>query len=316
MVADSNGTIYVADSASHAIRKITPNGAVSTLAGGQPGYVDGVGTSARFNGPRAIALGRDGSLYVADTSNGVIRKVTPTGAVTTIAGKKWFGGIQSNLQDGPATEATFNFPSGIAVDANGVVYVSDRNNLIRRISPSGYVTAIAGRSPGGEYIASGFVDGPGDVARLNEPGSLVADGGGTVYFADANNAIRKVSPEGTVSTVTGGEKRPVTIHPLVPNLSDLFPKGGYRDGNAEVAKFSGIRGLSIDAAGNLLVANRNPPAIRLVSPSGAVRTLVGPDHEFCALVDGRRETNVPTAVAWLPGGRIAFSVGSIVMIEK
>jgi serine/threonine-protein kinase len=140
VAADGSGNVYVADNGNDLIRKITPAGQVSTFAGsGQPGKSDGTGTSASFNSPFGIAVDAAGNVYVADSGNNLIRKITPDGAVTTIAGSGSRG-----ANDGTGKAASFNTPAGIAVDKSGNIYVADENNnLIRKITSSGSVTTIS-----------------------------------------------------------------------------------------------------------------------------------------------------------------------------
>ena len=137
----ADGTIYVADAGeSNRIRKISPEGNVTTLAGGSEGFADGAGASASFNTPSAIALGPDGNLYVADTANNRIRKITPDGQVSTVTGDGNAGYV-----DGPAAKAQFNGPMGLAVSGGGDIYVADTyNDVIRMITTEGQVTTIAG----------------------------------------------------------------------------------------------------------------------------------------------------------------------------
>src|SRR4051794_40157834 len=140
VIAD-DGAIYVADAGeSNRIRKISADGNVTTLAGGSEGFADGVGTSASFNTPSALALGPDGNLYVADTGNNRIRKITPTGQVSTVAGDGTAGYV-----DGPAAQAQFNGPVGLAISPGDDIYVADTyNDVIRMITKEGEVTTIAG----------------------------------------------------------------------------------------------------------------------------------------------------------------------------
>jgi streptogramin lyase len=142
LAVDASGNIYVADNGNNMIRKITPAGMVSTIAGnGQPGFADGSGTSASFNSPFGIAVDANGNIYVADSGNNRIRKITPAGAVSTFAGS----GIKG-ANDATGAAATFNTPSGVAVDAAGNVYVADENNnLVRKITPAAVVTTIASK---------------------------------------------------------------------------------------------------------------------------------------------------------------------------
>lgn len=205
---DSSGNVYVADALNNTIRKVTPSGAVSTLAGsaGVAGNADGSGSSARFNHPSGIAVDRIGNVYVADTMNNTVRKITSSGVVSTLAG---LAGI-SGIQDGAGSGALFNNPSGLVVDSAGAVYVADTgNSTIRRIAPNGVVSTIAGL-PG----VAGLMDGTGSDAWFNQPKAVALDSNGTLYVADTANAtIRKINSGGVVSTVAffAGETPPQNI---------------------------------------------------------------------------------------------------------
>ncbi|HWG76325.1 MAG TPA: NHL repeat-containing protein [Steroidobacteraceae bacterium] len=199
VAVDKSGNVYVADYGNNAIRKITPAGVVTTLAGlGAPGNADGTGSAASFNGPEGVAVDNSGNVYVADYGNNAIRKVTPAGAVTTLAGS----GAQGNA-DGHGRAASFNGPEGVAVDSAGDVYVADYgNNEIRKITPAGVVTTLAGSG------AKGAADGTGRAASFDGPEGIAVDSAGNVYVGDEfNNEIRKVSTAGVVTTlaVSGAE---------------------------------------------------------------------------------------------------------------
>jgi DNA-binding beta-propeller fold protein YncE len=179
VAVDAAGNVYVADFVNNLIRKITAAGVVTTLAGsGTAGNANGTGTAASFNGPRSVALDAAGNVYVADANNNLIREITPAGVVTTLAGS----GSKGNT-DGTGTAASFYYPSGVAVDGAGNVYVADAdNNLIRKITPTGAVTSLAG---------SGYVT---LTTPFNGPVGVAVNSAGTiVYVADAyNNIIQKV----------------------------------------------------------------------------------------------------------------------------
>lgn len=200
MTRDPSGNLYVSDNSAHTIRKITPAGVVTTFAGadGSAGSSDGTGSAARFNQPWGLASDAAGNIYVADWRNHTIRKITPAGVVTTVAGTAGASGYV----DGTGAVVRFDGPTGVSVDAAGNLYVSETTHTIRRITPAGTVTTLAGnRTPGS-------ADGTGTAARFASPGGLVALSDGTVYVADTDNSlIRKISPAGVVTTVIGSAAR-------------------------------------------------------------------------------------------------------------
>jgi sugar lactone lactonase YvrE len=253
VAVDSAGNAYVADSSNNTIRKITPAAAVSTLAGAVPvsGNADGTGASATFSSANGLAADTAGNLYVADTGNNTIRKVTPAGVVTTLAGVPGSAGSA----DGPGATARFASPSGIAVDGAGNLYVADTgNNTIRKVTPAGVVTTLAG-VPG----SAGSADGAGAQTRFRGPAGIAADSAGNVYVADSgNNTIRKISPDGMVNTLAG--------------TAGL--RGSY-DGTGAAAIFNGPTGMAVDSAGNVYVADTFNDTVREISPAGAVTTLAG-----------------------------------------
>ncbi|HWT40036.1 MAG TPA: prepilin-type N-terminal cleavage/methylation domain-containing protein [Dongiaceae bacterium] len=184
IAVDSSGNVYIGDYANNRIRKITPGGVVTTLAGSTVGYVDATGTSAKFYNPWGVAVDTSGNVYVADTNNNRIRKITPGGVVTTLAGSG-----TAAYADGTGTAASFNWPIGIAVDTSGNVYVGDTgNNRIRMITPAGVVTTIAGSG------TAGHVDATGTAAQFYAPRGVAVDGAGNLYVAEYSNYIRKITP--------------------------------------------------------------------------------------------------------------------------
>lgn len=211
-----------------------------------------VGTLASFNSPDGVAVDTAGNVYVADSSNSLIRKVTPAGVVTNLAGTAGTIGYA----DGPAATAKFWSPSGVAVDTAGNVYVADtNNNRIRMITPAGVVSTLAGSSTG----AWGFTNGTGSAASFYYPNDLAIDTAGNLYVADSgNNAIRKVTPGGVVSTVAGGGIGAV----------------GSTNGAAASATFNAPRGVAVDAAGNVYVADTGNHLIRKIA-AGQVTTFAG-----------------------------------------
>ena len=248
MAIDGSGNVYVADPGNNRIRKITPEGTVTTLAGsGTAGFADGAATVAQFKGPEGVAVDGSGNVYVADTTNNRIRKVTSEGMVTTLAGSGLSGSF-----NGTGNAAFFAYPKGVALDAAGNVYVADTyTDEIRKVTASGVVTTLAGST-------QGYADGIGTAAKFNFPGSVTVDGAGNVYVADCkNNRIRKVTPEGTVTTLAGSGT------------------AGFADGAATVAQFKGPFGVSVDGYGNVYVADSDNHRIRKVTPDGMVTTLAG-----------------------------------------
>ncbi len=202
VAVDAAGNVYVADAGNNRIRAVTPAGVVTTLAGsGMATFADGTGAAASFAQPTGVALDRANNIYVPDGS-GRIRKVTTTGVVTTLAG---MGGL--GHADGPGAAAQFFFPSAVAADAAGNVYVADEgDNRIRAVTSAGFVTTAAGsgNSAFGEGGAGLFADGVGTAASFNVPSGVAVDAVGYIYVADSQNyRIRKIRPvgKGEVSVV-------------------------------------------------------------------------------------------------------------------
>jgi hypothetical protein len=243
VATDSAGNVYVSDTLNSTIRKITPAGAVTTLAGsaGSNGSIDATGAAARFWNPSGVAADGAGNVYVADTVNSNIRKITPAGAVTRLAGA------------GPGTK--FLFPQGVATDGAGNVYVADtRFSAIRKITPAGEVTGLAGLTG-----FPGSTDATGAAASFLFPSGVAADSAGNVYVADSgNNTIRKITPAGEVTTLAG--------------TAGVI---GSTDATGPAASFFGPTGVAIDSAGNVYVADNGNHTIRKITPAGAVSTVVG-----------------------------------------
>lgn len=247
---DASGNVYIADQGNNLIRKITPSGVTSTLAGDHVAALKNAntGAGAEFNQPQGITIDASGNLYVGDTENGVIRKITTAGVVSTLAGNGIHG-----FKDSTAADSEFIGPSGIAVDAAGNVYVGDyQNNRIRKITPGGIVSTLAGNGN------AGFKNGSGSAAEFNAPVGVAVDASGNVYVADAgNNMIRKITPDGTVSTLAGDGNQ------------------AFKDGPAAQAQFYYPLGVAIDASGTLYVADFLNDRIRKITLAGVVSTLAG-----------------------------------------
>ncbi|MBF9224358.1 NHL repeat-containing protein [Hymenobacter ruricola] len=236
-----------------AISRRLNTGAVTTLAGTahQPGTADGVGAAAGFRFPLGVAVDGNGTVYVADQSNHVIRRISPAGAVSTVAGLA----LSPGTADGSGSTARFRYPYGVAVDGAGTLYVSDQyNHTIRKITPAGVVSTFAGMPD-----RHGSADGTGSAARFHNPAGIAVDAAGTVYVADeGNHAIRKISPAGVVSTLAG----------------QAFSRGS-QDSTGVNAQFDHPTGLAVDAAGTVYVADQNNRTIRRISPAGKVTLLAG-----------------------------------------
>jgi sugar lactone lactonase YvrE len=244
IAVDAAGTLYITDTGNETIRTISPSGIVSTLAGSpeMAGFTDAAGTAARFNAPTGIAVDAGGNIYVADSGNQTIRKVSPSGAVVTLAGSPG----QSGTADGMGNAARFNNPTGIAVDSAGNVYVADTgNNTLREISPGGATTTLAG-NPG--HTAS--ADGVGTAAGFNAPTGVAVDTSGNVFVADTgNNTMRQIFPGGYVATLSGWVG---AIGPLNPGG---FIAGAIGVSRLVVPKVAAPTGLAIDTNGNLYWLN-------------------------------------------------------------
>jgi mucin-19 len=258
---DSIGNIYASDS--YSIRKITSSGVNSLFAGSSnyynTGFADGIGTNARFNNPQGLAVDSSDNIYVADSNNYRIRKITPSGSVTTVAGSgySWNPSLYTGSGDGTGTSAQFTSPYGITVDLSGYVYVTD-SNRIRMISPTGVVTTLAGD---GFY---GDVDGTGTNARFNNPNGISIDTQGSIYVCSYSK-IRKITTSGIVTTLAGSASL------------------GFLDGTGTNALFYSPSDIIYHSSGNLLVLDSNNKCIRMISPSGEVMTLT--DKGFETLTD-------------------------------
>jgi ribosomal protein L7/L12/sugar lactone lactonase YvrE len=265
---------------------------VRTIAGsGKKGYADGVGTAAQFNSPKGIAIDRRGVIYIADDGNRRIRTIGPDGAVATLVGN---GRIFGSSRDGPLDVAGLLSPEAVDFDTQGILYVAEVGR-VRRIHPNGVVDTIdhefdairglAVTADGSVYISQancllvlqpqgkvhrigqggdrpGYKDGPPDKAQFSFPCGLATDAGGNVYVADAgNHRVRKITPNGEVTTVAGD--------------TNWLGRGGYEDGTAGQARFMSPRGICLDSAGRVFVADTDNHRIRRIDPDGMVVTVAG-----------------------------------------
>ena len=330
LTQDPSGNLYIADTDNHTIRKIAPDGTVSTLAGlaGASGSNDGTGSAARFNAPFGIARGPDGDLYVSDSLNHLIRRVTPAGVVSTYAGST--GGFT----DGTPSVARFTQPRGVAVAANGEVFVADYGNLrVRRIARSGggagAVSTLAGNgtntpaAPDGVGIAAGiafpsaivlrgntlsvcdetalvrqidittgvvttltglrtppqgYADGPATTARLRFGTGITGAPGGGFMFSD-DRSLRSVSATGTVLTIAASDVVGQGIPSSPSGIGTLTQIPLVMGPNTRQA-------LTVDGAGNVIIADYATKLVRRISPSGAVSLVAGLAGSYLAALDG------------------------------
>ena len=249
---DASGNIYIADSANDAIRVLGTNGVARTFAGrlGVAGAQDGSGTNALFDAPSGLAFDLSGNLLVTDTGNNTLRKISPAGAVTTMAGEAG----QTGYADGAAAAALFSSPLGLAVATNGVIYVADSGNHAIRAVAGGTVSTFAGQP-----TFWGGADGQGTNALFNAPCGLAFDAHGNLFVSDANNhTIRKITPGGFVTTFAGAAGL-----------------DGSADGSGGGARFCHPAELAFDRWGNLLVADSFNETLREISTNGVVSTIAG-----------------------------------------
>jgi sugar lactone lactonase YvrE len=252
IAVDATGNFFVADSQNHAIRKITTNGVVTTFAGklGVSGSANATGTGAQFDSPSGLAFDAARNLFVSDTGNSTIRKIKPSGAVSTFAG---IAG-ESGFTNGAAGSAQFSSPLGIAVAPNGTIFVADSGNHCIRAISGGNVTTFAG-SP----QVWGSANGTGTNAQFNGPVGLAFDNRTNLFVSDANNdTIRKITPDGTVTTFAGAAGA-----------------DGAADGDLNSARFRSPAELAFDKNGNLFVADSFNQTVREISTNGIVSTVSG-----------------------------------------
>lgn len=233
-----NGSIYVADYDNHAIRKILPDGTLTTLAGhpDRPGLTDGILAAARFKRPYGVKLDPAGVLWVCDSENNVIRKISPDGQVTT------FAGSTKGYADGKLREAQFFMPVHLTIDKNGNAFVADKHNhCIRKISTDGIVSTVSGTP-----LQNGHKDGKAGEAMFNQPSSVQVDKLGNIYVTDLyNHCIRMIYPDGYVITLAG--KPGVT---------------GYEEGEGDRALFYYPQGCALDKDENLFVTDSYNERVR------------------------------------------------------
>jgi sugar lactone lactonase YvrE len=257
MSTDKEGNLYTVDNFCGTLRKITPEGVVTTVAGPTPamgcrfGSADGTGSAARFDSPSGTALDSEGNIYVADSGNCTLRKVTQTGVVTTVAG------VPSKCAsvDGPKSVARLNPEAGVAVDQAGDVYVTSWNDCtVRKVTQAGDVTTVAGVSG-----SCSSVDGTGRAARFDNPSGIAMNAEGDFFIADETGCtIRKMTASGVVTTLAG-----------------QAGVCGSADGMGAMARFNVPSWTAVDSAGNIYVTDYLNYTVRQVTAAGVVTTLAG-----------------------------------------
>jgi DNA-binding beta-propeller fold protein YncE len=292
VAVDSQGTLYVADSQNHSVRRVMPDGTVTTLAGGHgPGFLDGPAATARLDTPHGIALDGRGGLLVAEFGNHAVRRIDlALGEVTTVA-----GGPGPGFVDGSAADARFRQPIGIAVDlSSGAIYVADTwNHAIRRIGPDGTVTTVAGNGMPGQSDGAGGRAGP---ARLSHPFGVAVELTGALVVADTeNHMIRRIATDGTVTTLAGA---------TAP---------GYADGRGGAARFNHPSGIAIAADGSALVADRGNNVIRSIAPDGTTALIAG-----AVQYTQKQASDGPAATAtfWGPSDVAAIDAHRIAVLDQ
>jgi hypothetical protein len=316
LAVDAQGNIYVADSGNHAIRKITPDGTVTTLAGnGVFGLADGLRSAARFDTPNDVAVDASGNVYVADTLNHVIRKITPAGRVTTLTAPstrvvEYFPGaveFVGDFLDGPIASARFNEPSGLVIDDKGNLYVSDRGNQrIRYIDFStGQVTTVAGGGNYGTqapYVEGDYIDGPAQSARFNAPEGLALTPDGTLVVADSLNHVIRLIRDGQVTTLAG-----------------VGTEYGHVNGVPGSAQFNHPTDVAVLADGRLVIADEFGNKIRILQKYAKPDNL--PDDKMVkVLLNGALvQSDVPAQLkdnwTFLPLRSVSEALGYTVTFE-
>ncbi len=313
LTLDTAGNLYIADAGNYRVRRVSPAGIMTTVAGnGVQGYSgdNGPATKAQLNGLAGIAVDGSGNLYFSDTVGSWVRKVSAAGIITTIAGTGSNGYSGDNV---PARGAQLNNPTGVAVDGSGNVYIADSSNFrVRMISAAGTITTVAGTGAGG-FFGDG---GPAVSAKFYRISGIAVDGAGNLFITDTFNArIRKVGTDGVINTVAGngtqgfgGDRGPATLAAMnnpvgvaVDGLGNIFvaDQNNYRirvvvnggtmgtyagngiqsysgdNGPATAARMNQPAGMAVDGSGNIYIADTLNSSVRMVSPAGVITTLAG-----------------------------------------
>ncbi|MCF8036072.1 MAG: putative Ig domain-containing protein, partial [Desulfobacteraceae bacterium] len=292
IASDAGGSIYIADSSNHRVRKVDSGGIITTVVGSQTagyGGDDGPAAEAQLRNPSDVAVDDEGNLYIADTGNHCIRKVSSNGIITTLAGT---GEPGYSGDDDAALEASLDSPAGIDVDQERNIYIADTgNHCIRKISPSGVIATIAGNGTSG----SGMDDVPARQSYLYSPRDVAVDGRGEIYIADTgNHSIRRIDISGNITTVAGN------------GISDFSGDGA----EATEAGLDTPSSVALDRQGNIYIADTRNNRIRKVNVTGVITSLAGDGTTGVKAGVPPKEGWVsrPKGIALDPEGYIYFSV--------
>ncbi|HEY6342781.1 MAG TPA: NHL repeat-containing protein [Bryobacteraceae bacterium] len=293
MTIDSAGNVYVADAIGDQIWKISAGGVFSVVAGNTLGYQNACpqdySSSGPFACPADVAVDGAGNVYVADTGHSRIARISPQGDIASVVGDGAPGNYWGD--GGKAIDAGIYYPLGVIADNSGNLYVSDSSNSrVRKVAPDGTITTFAGTGVSG-YSGDG---GPATAAQLKAPAGLAFDASGNLYIADwLDNRIRKVSTDGTISTVAGRGD-------AVPPLGDGGP--------ATAAALAWPLGVAVDASGNLYIADSGFFLIRKVSPGGIISTVAGSDY----YQKGSTDVGDPTGLAVDAAGNVFIATSNTI----
>jgi sugar lactone lactonase YvrE len=257
LALDKDGNLYIADRANHRVRKVSPSGIITTVAGnGEAGYISdgGPAIATRLHNPVDVAIDDAGNLYIADIYNNRVRKVSPSGIITTVAGNGEAGYVSDG---GPAIATKLHHPHGLALDREGNLFISEwSGHRVRKVNRSGIITTVAGNGIAG-YVSDG---GPAIATRLQNPDGLVFDRQGNLYIAEyGNHRVRKVTPSGIITTFAGNGTA-----------------GYVSDGGPAIAtRLHSPRRMAVDETGNVYISDSDNQRIRRVDPDGIITTVAG-----------------------------------------